>query len=65
MGELLAFQPMKKAPRRRRDPVSAGAEIILFPGVRYMRMTEPVKPPKAVARRPVRRRARPEKEKVS
>jgi hypothetical protein len=39
------------------------AEIILFPGVRYMRMSEPVKPPKRVSRRPTRRR--PDKEKVS
>ncbi len=65
MGELLAFQPMKKALRRRRVPVPAGAEMILFPGVRYMRMTEPAEPPKRVARRPARRRVRPEKEKVS
>jgi hypothetical protein len=63
MGELLAFHQNKTAQQRRREQPSGGAEIILFPGVRYMRMSEPVKPPKRVSRRPARRR--PDTEKVS
>jgi hypothetical protein len=65
MGELLAFHKDKTAPRRRRKPIFVDAEIILFPGVRYMRMTEPVKTPKRVSRRPGRRRVRPETEQAS
>jgi hypothetical protein len=62
MGELLAFHQNKPARRLRREPVPSVAEIIIFPGVRYMRMPEPVKRPKRMSRRPTRRRVRPEEQ---
>ncbi len=62
MGELLVFH-RNKTTRRRKLP-DGGAEIILFPGVRYMRMEEPVRPAKRPPRRTPRRRERP-KERAS
>jgi hypothetical protein len=41
MGELLAFHQLKTASRASCDPASGSAEIIFFPGVRYVRVDEP------------------------
>ncbi len=61
MGELLAFHQKKFTSAERREPSAAGAEIILFPGVRYSRMEEPLQPVK----RSPRRREKTKKEKAS
>jgi hypothetical protein len=64
MGELLAFHQKKFTSAERREPSAAGAEIILFPGVRYSRMEEPLQPLQPVKRSP-RRREKTKKEKAS
>jgi hypothetical protein len=63
MGDLLAFHPRKPALAERREPSAAPAEIILFPGIRYERMEEPLQPAKRAPRS--RRREKPKKEKAS
>jgi len=65
MCDLLTF---RKACTRRREPssrapLSGQAEIIIFPGVRYMPMPDLIEAPKR-ARAP-RRRERAKKEKAS
>jgi len=66
MCDLLAFR--KAALRRRREPLSpepfsGDAEIIIFPGVRYMRMSDYAAPPKRP--RAAKRRDKAKKEKAS
>jgi len=67
MCDLLTFQ-RARTPRRwhepsSREPSSGQAEIIIFPGVRYVRMPDPAEAPKPP--RAPRRRERAKKEKVS
>jgi len=64
MGELLAF-PLRKSTRRQQREPAAFGEIVLFTGVRYIRMDEPAERPKRPSRRSPRRRERTETEKVS
>jgi len=40
MSNVLAFRPASAGGPAAARPASAAAEIILFPGVRYERMTE-------------------------
>jgi hypothetical protein len=65
MGEILAFHQPKTSLRASREAVSASAEIIFFPGIRYERMEETFLPPKPAVRRTARRREKPKKEKAS
>jgi hypothetical protein len=79
MGELLAFHQPKTTLRASREPASASAEIIFFPGVRYERLDEtrqqdtdgkpvssfPDPALKPSMRRAARRREKPKKEKAS
>jgi hypothetical protein len=65
MGELLAFNLSKALRRVLREPRAVSAEIVLFPGVRYERMAEPLQPLKPASRRTPRRRDKTKKEKAS
>jgi len=59
MGEILPFQRDNARQRLRRERDSKAVEIIIFPGVRYMRVEEKPLPLKTPPRRPAKRRVKP------